>query len=68
MLQKTLKRAALALCALLLLMGLCTAASAQEEGLNTVEVFSVDEFLDAIAPNTQIVLAAGENNLTDAVN
>ena len=68
MLQKTLKRAALALCALLLLMGLCTAASAQEEGLNTVEVFSVDEFLDAIAPNTQIVLAAGEYNLTDAVN
>lgn len=35
---------------------------------NTVEVYTVDEFLDAIAPNTEIVLATGEYNLTKATN
>ncbi len=53
-----------------LMIGLCGAANAENAVAekNTVEVFTVDEFLDAIAPNTEIILATGEYNLTKATN
>ncbi|MCI7574709.1 MAG: hypothetical protein MSS94_08270, partial [Clostridiales bacterium] len=38
----------------------------ETESVNTVQVSTVDEFLAAIAPNTEIVLAPGEYNLTQA--
>lgn len=56
------------MCAALLL-GLLPGISAraeEAEGVNTVRVSTVDEFLEAIAPDTQIVLAPGEYNLTQA--
>lgn len=68
MLRTIVKRGALLLCALLLLTGIGAAVSAEEGAVNTVEVSTVDEFLAAIAPNTQIVLAAGEYDLTRAAN
>ena len=65
MISKFFKRSALLLCVLLALAAIVGAASAEEEK-KTVEVFTVDEFLDAIAPNTEIVLATGEYNLAKA--
>lgn len=65
------KSGALLLCLLALLAGLCTAAYAEEAEAaerTTVEVSTVDEFLAAIAPNTEIVLAEGEYNLTQAAS
>ena len=60
------------MCAVLLL-GLFPGLSAQGEEFpqetengNIVRVSTVDEFLAAIAPNTEIVLAPGEYNLTQA--
>lgn len=60
------------LCAVLLL-GLFPGISAgaeelprETESVGTVQVSTVDEFLAAIAPDTQIVLAPGEYNLTQA--
>ena len=57
----------------LLLLGLIPGISAQAEELpretesaNIVQVSTVDEFLAAIAPDTEIVLAPGEYNLTQA--
>lgn len=38
----------------------------ETESVNTVQVSTVDEFLTAIAPDTEIVLAPGEYNLTQA--
>lgn len=38
----------------------------ETESVNTVQVSTVDEFLAAIAPDTEIVLAPGEYNLTQA--
>lgn len=56
-----------------LLLGLIPGISAQAEELpretesaNIVQVSTVDEFLAAIAPDTEIVLAPGEYNLTQA--
>ena len=49
-------------CVLLLSLG----ASAEEAAV--VQVSTVDALLDAIAPNTEIVLAPGEYNLTQAKN
>ena len=65
------KNGALLLCLLALLAGLCAAAYAEEVTAaerTTVEVSTVDEFLSAIASNTEIVLAEGEYNLTKAAN
>lgn len=67
---RRLKKTALAclMCAALLL-GLLPGISAraeEAEGVDTVRVSTVDEFLEAIAPDTQIVLAPGEYNLTQA--
>ena len=58
---------ALLLCCVLVL---CSgaAAYAEEAGNNVVQVSTVDELLAAIAPNTEIVLAPGEYNLTQASN
>lgn len=65
MFSKIARRGALLLCTLLVLMVTAGMASAEEEK-KTVEVFTVDEFLDAIAPDTEIVLATGEYNLAKA--
>ncbi len=60
------------ICAFLLLglfSGVCARAEElpkETESTNTVQVSTVDEFLAAIAPNTRIVLAPGEYNLTQA--
>ncbi|MGM9613900.1 MAG: M56 family metallopeptidase [Oscillospiraceae bacterium] len=43
-----------------------SAAAASDEELNTVYVSTVDEFLDAIRPNTRILLAPGEYDLSTA--
>lgn len=63
-------KAALAclLCAVLVLFcGFSAQAEELEtEGINTVQVSTVDEFLAAIGPNVRIVLAPGEYNLTQA--
>ena len=62
------KKSVLLLLCLLFALGLCGIAAAEEAApeQTRVEVFTVDEFLDAIAPNTEIVLATGEYNLTKA--
>ena len=62
------KKSVLLVLCLLVALGLCGMAAAEEAApeKNQVEVFTVDEFLDAIAPNTEIVLATGEYNLTKA--
>lgn len=60
------------LCAALLLglfPGICAGAEdlpRETERSNTIQVSTVDEFLAAIAPDTEIVLAPGEYNLTQA--
>lgn len=50
----------------LMLLCLLPGVSAEETAANRVEVSTVDEFLEAIAPDTEIVLAPGEYNLTEA--
>ena len=50
----------------LMLLCLLPGVSAEETVANRVEVSTVDEFLEAIAPDTEIVLAPGEYNLTEA--
>ena len=62
------KKSVLLVLCLLAALGLCGMAAAEETApeQTRVEVFTVDEFLDAIAPNTEIVLATGEYNLTKA--
>lgn len=64
--QRLLKTTTMLVLSLLVFLGICGGASAQEPERNQVEVFTVDEFLEAIAPNTEIVLATGEYNLTKA--
>ena len=64
-LQKWMSSALGAALCLTLLLCLLPGAMA-EEAVNTVEVSTVDEFLAAIAPDTEIVLAPGEYNLTQA--
>lgn len=62
------KKSVLLVLCLLAALGLCGMAAAEETApeQTRVEVFTVDEFLDAIASNTEIVLATGEYNLTKA--
>ncbi len=62
------KKSVLLVLCLLAALGLCGMAAAEETApeQTRVEVFTVDEFLDAIAPNTEIILATGEYNLTRA--
>lgn len=62
------KKSVLLVLSMLMALSLCGMAAAEEAApeQTRVEVFTVDEFLDAIAPNTEIVLATGEYNLTKA--
>lgn len=65
------KRLAMYACLLAVLIFMCASASAADlsaAAYNTVKVSTIDEFLAAIAPNTQIILAEGEYNLTEAAN
>ena len=69
--KRTIGKAAAFLCALVMLFAVPFCAAAQDlpretESANTVQVSTVDEFLAAIAPDTEIVLAPGEYNLTQA--
>ena len=68
--RNILKISAAFLCALALLvmvpLGTSAEAPKETESVNTVQVSTVDEFLAAIAPDTEIVLAPGEYNLTQA--
>ena len=69
--KQTIGKAAAFLCALVMLFAVPFCAAAQDlpretESANTVQVSTVDEFLAAIGPDVEIVLAPGEYNLTQA--
>ena len=65
-LRKMTQSALAGMLCLAMLLCLLPSASAEETAVNTVEVSTVDEFLAAIAPDTEIILAPGEYNLTQA--
>lgn len=64
------RRLPLFLMAALLVAALAVSGYAQEAEpeINTVQVFTVDELLEAIAPNTKIILSSGKYNLAEARN
>lgn len=68
--QRIFKRLPLLLLTVALMVGLTGVTHAQEAEteINTVQVFTVDEFLDAIAPNTKIILSSGKYDLSEAKN